>query len=179
VVFRQAQQLVAALFAQDRAGRILHGWDGVDRDSPDESQTGINVRVFPALLQDRREVLTATSISGNPNLPTFSGGASWKVPGGDMDGKAPPDASAGRAVGIGIGSDVLATGGSGVPGARATFMKGSACRAVSYACRAASPGIGADHFPSIPLIILGFEISEELRHLDRRLTDSGDHEVAR
>src|SRR5262249_21886656 len=31
------------------------------RDSPDESQTGINVRVFPALLQDRREVLTATS----------------------------------------------------------------------------------------------------------------------
>ena len=34
------------------------------RDSPDESQTGINVRVFPALLQDRREVLTATSTSG-------------------------------------------------------------------------------------------------------------------
>ena len=27
-----------------------------------KSQTGINVRVFPALLQDRREVLTATSI---------------------------------------------------------------------------------------------------------------------
>src|SRR5262249_11963556 len=38
-----------------------------DRDSPDESQTGINVRVFPALLQDRREVLTATCTSGNPN----------------------------------------------------------------------------------------------------------------
>ena len=37
------------------------------RDSPDESQTGINVRVFPALLQDRREVLTATNTSGNPN----------------------------------------------------------------------------------------------------------------
>src|SRR5262249_42025609 len=37
------------------------------RDSPDGSQTGINVRVFPALLQDRREVLTATSTSGNPN----------------------------------------------------------------------------------------------------------------
>jgi hypothetical protein len=36
-----------------------------NRDSPDESQTGINVRVFPALLQDRREVLTATSTSGN------------------------------------------------------------------------------------------------------------------
>jgi hypothetical protein len=38
-----------------------------DADSPDESQTGINVRVLPALLQDRREVLTATSTSGNPN----------------------------------------------------------------------------------------------------------------
>jgi hypothetical protein len=38
-----------------------------NRDSPDESQTGINVRVLPALLQDRREVLTATSTSGNPN----------------------------------------------------------------------------------------------------------------
>src|SRR5262245_44680175 len=37
------------------------------RDSPDESQTGINVRGFPALLQDRREVLTATSTSDNPN----------------------------------------------------------------------------------------------------------------
>jgi len=33
----------------------------LNRDSPDESQTGINVRVFPAFLQDRREVLTATS----------------------------------------------------------------------------------------------------------------------
>jgi hypothetical protein len=39
----------------------------VNRYSPDESQTGINVHVFPALLQDRREVLTATSTSGNPN----------------------------------------------------------------------------------------------------------------
>src|SRR5215472_7444089 len=38
------------------------------RDSPDESQTGINVRVFPALLQDRPEVPTATSTSGNPKL---------------------------------------------------------------------------------------------------------------
>jgi hypothetical protein len=39
----------------------------LNRDSPDKSQTDINVRVFPALLQDRREVLTATSTSGNPN----------------------------------------------------------------------------------------------------------------
>src|SRR5262252_9787254 len=30
VLFRQAQQLVTALLAQDRAGRILHGRDGVD-----------------------------------------------------------------------------------------------------------------------------------------------------
>jgi hypothetical protein len=33
-----------------------------------KSQTGINVRVFPALLQDRREVLTATGTSGNGRL---------------------------------------------------------------------------------------------------------------
>src|SRR5215472_256054 len=39
----------------------------LSRYSPDESQTGINVRVFPVLLQDRRKVLTATSTSGNPN----------------------------------------------------------------------------------------------------------------
>src|SRR5258707_2233705 len=45
------------------AAKRLH----LNRDSPDESQTGINVRVFPALLQDRREVLTATTTSGNPN----------------------------------------------------------------------------------------------------------------
>jgi hypothetical protein len=38
----------------------------LNRDSPDESQTAINVRVFLALLQGRRAVLTATSTSGNP-----------------------------------------------------------------------------------------------------------------
>src|SRR5215467_8193210 len=53
-------------------GRLIydqshHGGAPVNRHSPDESQTGINVRVSPALLQDRREVLTATSTSGNPN----------------------------------------------------------------------------------------------------------------
>src|SRR5262249_56422012 len=42
----------------------------LSRDSPDESQTGINVRVSPALLQDRREVLTATSTSG-PRLTRY------------------------------------------------------------------------------------------------------------
>ena len=44
------------------AGRYAHAKQ-FNRDSPDESQTGINVRVFPALLQDRCEVLTATSTS--------------------------------------------------------------------------------------------------------------------
>jgi hypothetical protein len=39
------------------AGNWLEG-GAIIRDSPDESQTGTNVRVFPALLQDRREVLT-------------------------------------------------------------------------------------------------------------------------
>jgi hypothetical protein len=33
--------------------------NNVTGDSPDESPTGIDVRVFPALLQDRSEVLTA------------------------------------------------------------------------------------------------------------------------
>jgi|SRR5215471_14837741 hypothetical protein len=47
--------------------RALDVLPELSRDSPDESQTGINVRVFPALLQDRGEVLTATSTSGNPN----------------------------------------------------------------------------------------------------------------
>src|SRR5262249_40604567 len=36
----------------------LVGQNELIRDSPDDSQTGINVRVFPAFLQDRREVLT-------------------------------------------------------------------------------------------------------------------------
>lgn len=42
-------------------------WARYTPDSPDESQTGINVRVFPALLQDGPEVLTAAITSGNPN----------------------------------------------------------------------------------------------------------------
>jgi hypothetical protein len=51
------------LLLPDHPRAIARGVDGLTRDSPDESQTGINVRVFPALLQDRREVLTATSTS--------------------------------------------------------------------------------------------------------------------
>jgi hypothetical protein len=34
---------------------------------PDDSQTGVNIRAFPAFLQDSREVRTATSASGSPN----------------------------------------------------------------------------------------------------------------
>src|SRR5262249_31883010 len=48
-------------------------------NSPDESQTSINVRVFPALLQDRREVLTATSTSGNPNAWSRVAAAEGKI----------------------------------------------------------------------------------------------------
>src|SRR5262245_11997349 len=43
--------------------KLLNGLLYFSRDSPDESQTGINVRVFPALLQDRRELLTAINTS--------------------------------------------------------------------------------------------------------------------
>src|SRR4051794_30056573 len=35
---------------------ILTRPDSLSRDSPDESATGINVRAFPVVLQDRREV---------------------------------------------------------------------------------------------------------------------------
>ncbi len=42
-------------------------WGHLNRNSVDESQTEMNIRVSPALLQDRREVRTATSTSGNPN----------------------------------------------------------------------------------------------------------------
>ena len=56
------------IWSNNRAGNLpARQRSAFNRDSPDESQTGINVRVFPALLQDRREVLTATSTSGNPN----------------------------------------------------------------------------------------------------------------
>jgi hypothetical protein len=37
------------------------------RDSPDDSQSGVNISAFPACLEEKREVLTATSTSGNPN----------------------------------------------------------------------------------------------------------------
>src|ERR1039458_3104822 len=39
----------------------------LSRDSPDESQTGVNIRAFPAFPQDSREVRTATGASGSPN----------------------------------------------------------------------------------------------------------------
>jgi hypothetical protein len=42
---------------------------GIDlnRDSPDDSQTGVSIRAFPALPQDRREVPTVTGTSASPN----------------------------------------------------------------------------------------------------------------
>ena len=36
------------------------------RDSPDDSRTGVNTRVFPAFLQDISEVRTATVNSDSP-----------------------------------------------------------------------------------------------------------------
>jgi hypothetical protein len=39
----------------------------LSRDSPDDSRSGVNIHVFPAFLQDSREVRTATSASGSPN----------------------------------------------------------------------------------------------------------------
>src|ERR1700688_4984048 len=38
------------------------------RFSPDDSRTGVNIGTFPAFLQARREVWTATTTSGNPHL---------------------------------------------------------------------------------------------------------------
>src|ERR1700681_2176572 len=39
----------------------------ISRDSPDDSRTDVNTRVFPAFPQDRSEVRTATVNSGSPN----------------------------------------------------------------------------------------------------------------
>ena len=55
-----ASALAARTHSSDRHSLNINV---INRDSPDESQTGINVRAFPALLQDRREVLTT-----NPHL---------------------------------------------------------------------------------------------------------------
>src|SRR6476659_9442855 len=38
-----------------------------DRDSPDDSRTGVNIGAFPAFLQDRRKVRTAIDTSRNRN----------------------------------------------------------------------------------------------------------------
>jgi hypothetical protein len=47
----------------------FHPWLQADlsRDSPDDSRSGVNIRVFPALPQDSREVRTANRASGSPN----------------------------------------------------------------------------------------------------------------
>jgi hypothetical protein len=49
----------------------------IRRDSPDESQTAINVRVFPAFLQDRRGVLTATNTLGSRTYDLVLLSAVW------------------------------------------------------------------------------------------------------
>jgi len=38
-----------------------------NRDSPDDCRSAVNIRAFPAFLQDRGEVQTATRTSGSPN----------------------------------------------------------------------------------------------------------------
>jgi len=38
-----------------------------NRDSPDDSRTGVNIGAFPAFLQDRRKVRTAIDTSRNRN----------------------------------------------------------------------------------------------------------------
>ncbi len=40
----------------------------LSRDSPDAPGTGVNIGAFPAFLQGRREVRTATSTSGSPHV---------------------------------------------------------------------------------------------------------------
>jgi len=49
--------------------RVLVATKPVDfsRDSPDDSQTGVNIRAFPAFPQDRREAQMATGTTGGPN----------------------------------------------------------------------------------------------------------------
>src|SRR4029077_9526873 len=39
----------------------------LNRDSPDDSRTGVNIGAFPAFLQDRRKVWTAIDTSRNRN----------------------------------------------------------------------------------------------------------------
>jgi ABC-type uncharacterized transport system substrate-binding protein len=73
-----------ATVAQQGAGAILFGSDilftsQLNRYSPDESRVGVNIGGFPALLQDRRAVPTATTIAGarrsvgQPGLAIFLG----------------------------------------------------------------------------------------------------------
>jgi hypothetical protein len=54
-----AKRLLAQLCSRRRSSEF--------RDSPDESQTSMNIRDFPALVQDRTEVLRENGASGAPN----------------------------------------------------------------------------------------------------------------
>ena len=46
---------------------LLSGPSVFNRDSPDDSRTGVNIGAFPAFLQDRRKVRTAIDTSRNRN----------------------------------------------------------------------------------------------------------------
>ena len=45
----------------------VRGERQLNRDSPDDSRTGVNIGAFPAFLQDRRKVRTAIDASRNRN----------------------------------------------------------------------------------------------------------------
>src|SRR5580692_9155483 len=54
----------------------------LNRDSPVEFQTGVNIRAFSAFLQDRCEMRTATDTSYSQNggeLLAISGSSGWRI----------------------------------------------------------------------------------------------------
>jgi len=55
--------VLIVLQAMDAAGKD----SVINRDSPDDSRSGVSICIFPAFLQDSREVRTATSASGSQN----------------------------------------------------------------------------------------------------------------
>jgi penicillin-binding protein 1A len=65
----------AALVLENKSGRVLAMAGGfsyplsqLNRDSPDDCRSGVNIRAFPAFLQDRREVQTATGTLDSPTV---------------------------------------------------------------------------------------------------------------
>src|SRR5664280_473753 len=62
------QSCPRALCRAGKSGAIIRAAQDRNRDSPDGSHIGVNTRVFPAFLQERSEVRTATVNSGCPCL---------------------------------------------------------------------------------------------------------------